>query len=309
MHLTNPVTTLILAALALLSVVTTVGAVGLLRHVDKPFKPTVWQRLSVAVIALTTLGLFVTFWLTSGDWQPVSSHRDGLLLMSCLLAGLILFIQTRPRLAGFSAFALPVLTFMLAWAICASGMTFRLFDMPDLHQVWRGIHLAGVYLGTTCCGVAAIAGGMYLYVHYRLKRKDSLMGLGRLASLEALEKLIIRTSTTGFALLTLGLISGLIVISEGDSPLPPGWWFAPKIVLATLAWLVYALLMNIRYASGFRGRRAAWLSIFGLALLLATYVVVTSLPATEDINNGDKPAAEVTAGATSSPGDIHEGGR
>ncbi len=309
MHLTNPVTTVILAALAVLSIAATVGAIGLLRHTDKPFRPPAWQRLIVAMIALTTLGLFTTFWLSSGDWQPVTSHRDGLLLISCLLAGLILFIQTRPRLAGFSAFALPVLTFMLAWGICASGMTFHLFDMPDLHKLWRGIHLAGVYLGTFCCGVAAIAGGMYLYVHYQLKRKDSLMGMGRLASLESLEKLIIRTSTIGFALLTLGLVSGLVVVSESDSPMPPGWWFTPKIVLATLAWLVYALLMNIRYASGFRGRRAAWLSIFGLVLLLATYVVVTSLPATEVLQSRDTTTAGVADDGNTAPRHITGGDR
>lgn len=309
MHLTNPVTTLILAALALLSIGATLGAIGLLRHTDRPFRPPAWQRLIVAVIAITTLGMFVTLWLTSGDWQPVTSHRDGLLLMSCLLASLILFIQTRPRLAGLSAFALPVLTFMLAWGVCASGMTFHLFDMTDLHKVWRGIHLTGVYLGTACCGVAAIAGGMYLYVHYRLKRKDNLMGLGRLASLEALEKLIIRTSTVGFALLTVGLVSGLIVVSEGDSPLPAGWWFTPKIILATLAWLVYALVMNIRYASGFRGRRAAWLSIFGLALLLATYIVVTSLPAADAMKIDNTATAEVTAGGSTTAGDNTEGDR
>jgi ABC-type uncharacterized transport system permease subunit len=307
MPLANPITTLILIALTLLSVLATIGALKRLRHPERPFTASFRQRLFVAIITLTTLGLFIRFWLAGGSWQPVTSHRDGLLLMSFMLAGTIFFIQNRARLVGLSAFALPVLTFVLTWAICASGPTYHPFDLPDLHPVWRGAHLTGVYLGTTCCGIAAMAGGMYLYVQARLKRKDNLGSLGRLASLEALENLIIRTATTGFILLTLGLVSGAVVVSEGDRQLPPGWWFAPKIVLASLAWGVYALLMNVRYASGFRGRRAAWLSIVGLTLLLATYVVVTSLPMAAG-PGGDEPnragapdAAPATAPAPAAP--------
>ncbi len=279
MPLANPITTLILSALTVLSVFATVGALKRLRHPERAFTASVRQRLIVAAIALTTLGLFIRFWLAEGGWQPVTSHRDGLLLMSFMLAGTIFFIQNRARLVGLSAFALPVLTFVLGWAICSSAWTYHPFDLPTLHPVWRGIHLAGVYLGTACCGVAAMAGGMYLYVQARLKRKHNLGGMGLLASLEALENIIIRAAILGFVLLTLGLASGVVVISEDSTSLPSGWWFTPKIVLSTLAWLVYALLMNVRYAIGFRGRRAAWLSIIGLALLLATYAVVNRLPA------------------------------
>lgn len=278
MPLANPITTFILIVLTLLAVLATLGAIRRLRHPDRPFTASVRQRTFVAIIALATLGLFIRFWFVEGGWQPVTSHRDGLLLMAFMLAAAIFFIQCRASLVGLSAFALPMLTFLLLWAICASGPTYHPFDLPDLHPVWRGAHLTGVYLGTTCCGIAAIAGGMYLYVQARLKRKDSLGSLGRLASLEALENLIIRTATLGFILLTLGLVSGIIVISEDYNRMPNGWWYTPKIVLATLAWWVYAILMNVRYASSFRGRRAAWLSIVGLLLLLSTYVVVTSLP-------------------------------
>jgi len=278
MPLNNPITTLTLIALTVLSVIAGVRALSLLRNRDRPMVASIPQRLAVLVIVLVTLLLFIGFWFESGSWQPVTSHRDGLVLMSCLLAAAVLFIQTRPRLVGLSAFALPVLTFMLGWSVCASAWTYHAFHLTDLHPVWRGVHLTGVYLGTACCGIAAVAGGMYLYVQARLKRKDSLGGLGRLASLEALESLIIRSATLGFMLLTLGLVSGFIVIRHNGPGLPDSWWMTPKIILATLAWGVYALLMNVRYASAFRGRRAAWLSVVGLILLLGTYIAVTRLP-------------------------------
>ncbi len=280
MNLANPITTCLLAFLAVMSVVASVRSLRRLSRPEQCKTAGVAQRAVVAAIMLVTLGLFVRFWLFEAGWQPVTSHRDGLLLMSFLLSGAVLFIQSRARLVGLAAFALPVLTFVLTWAFCASTWTYQPFDLPNLHPVWHGVHLTGVYLGTACCGVASVAGGMYLYVHARLRRKQNLGGLGRLASLEALENTIIRAATLGFLLLTLGLISGVVVASEGGVPLSWSWWFGPKIVLAVLAWGVYAVLMNVRYASSFRGRRAAWLSIAGLVLLLATYVVVTSLPYT-----------------------------
>jgi ABC-type uncharacterized transport system permease subunit len=292
MNLANPITTCLLAVLAVMSVVASVRSLHRLSRPEQCKTAGVAQRAVVAAIMLTSLGLFVRFWLFEEGWQPVTSHRDGLLLMSFLLAGAVLFIQSRTKLVGLAAFALPVLTFVLTWAFCASAWTYHAFDLPSLHPVWRGVHLAGVYLGTVFCGVATVAGGMYLYVHGRLKCKQKLGGLGRLASLEALENTIIRAATLGFVLLTLGLVSGVVVISE-DGTLTRGGWFGPKVVLGVLAWGVYAVLMNVRYTSRFRGRRAAWLSIAGLVLLLATYVVVTSLPQTQAASP-DSPGPDTT---------------
>jgi ABC-type uncharacterized transport system permease subunit len=302
MPLANPITTLTLAAMTVLSVIATAEALRFLRHPQRSTVAHIRQRLILAAIALTTGVLFISFWLADGGWQPVTSHRDGLVLMSFMLAGTIYFIQNRARLVGLSAFALPVLTFLLTWAVCASSWTFQPFDQPDLHPIWRGVHLVGVYLGTACCGIAAMAGGMYLYVQARLKRKQNLGGLGSLASLEALENTIIRAASLGFVLLTLGLVSGVVVISESQREgLTLSWWFTPKVVLATLAWAVYAVLMNVRHASAFRGRRAAWLSIVGVTLLLATYVIVISLPASDTAMNDGPTKDVVPTTATNHP--------
>ena len=136
------------------------------------------------------------------------------------------------------------------------------------------MHLAGVYLGTLGCAVAAVAGAMYLFVERQLKAKRNPRGLLRLASLERLERLIVQSATLGFALLTLGLVSGVVILWDRHDL--AGWWASPKVLLATAAWAVYALVMNVRIATMFRGRRAAWLAIGGLVLLLGVYGIVTA---------------------------------
>ncbi|MFI4859943.1 MAG: cytochrome c biogenesis protein CcsA [Phycisphaerales bacterium JB063] len=242
--------------------------------------PTPGQHFGVGAVALGSITVLLVRWFgLRHSWSPVESHVDGLLLMCALFAGAVLFIQHKPKLRGLAAFALPLLTLLLLWAVCASLWTYRPFNQASIASVWLVFHTVSTYLGLLCCAIGAIGGAMYLYVQRRLKSKQAVPG--RLASLETLETLIIRAATLGFVLLTLSLVSGVILITRSDTPgaTPLGveWWLSPKVILATLAWGVYALLMNVRHATAFRGRRAAWLAIAGLVLVLATYGVVEAI--------------------------------
>ena len=272
-------TTSILVLLTLLAAAASAGAIQRLRG---RLAGEGWAWLQQALTALAGLGaagLYAWRWIADhGRWQPLAAHMDGLLLIAALLAAAIVFIQSRSRLTGLSAFALPLLTLILAWAICAWAWTYQPFNLDNLASVWKSLHLAGVYLGTLFAAVAAVAGGMYLFVCRQLKHKQPLPRLGRLASLETLENLIVRSATVGFALLSLGLAAGIITGTDGPTRFEPGWWYSPKVMLGGAAWVVFALLMNVRFASTFRGPRAAWMAIFGLVLLLATYGVATAMP-------------------------------
>ncbi|MEM6553711.1 MAG: cytochrome c biogenesis protein CcsA [Planctomycetota bacterium] len=222
---------------------------------------------------------------------PIGAHVDGLLVLAVLLGGSVLYLQTRARMGGLAAFGLPILAFVLLWAVCASAWTYHPFALDTLGGVWRAVHLVGVYGGTLGAVGAAGAGAMYLYVQQRLKDRSpgALRGVRGLASLESLETLIVRASGLGFVLLTLGLVTGVLVIYESDrvlAVLGDPWWGSPKVWLAVGAWAVYAVLMNVRLTGELRGRRAAWLAIGGLVLLLGVYGLVTAWPAPEERGYG-----------------------
>jgi len=230
------------------------------------------ERGLVELVLLGSLGLYLYRWMVlHGAWVPLEAHVDGLLLLGFLLAGTARFFQARPAMAGVAALLLPLLALVLAWAICASAWTMRPFRIDS---AWQVVHLFAVYLGTLFLAVAAVSGGLFLVVRARLRAHGPAVGPPRLASLETCEKMVIRMATCGFAVLTLGLASGLVVVSaRPETAMVPGWWYAPKIVLAAAVWLLYALVMNVRYATRFRGARAAWLSIAGMVLLLATFAI------------------------------------
>ena len=278
---TNAPTTIAFLIMTLLSLA---ACVLMVIRLYQPGRRQSLRKAQYSLVGLCTLLAIVLFIyrlaFVHDGWQPLQAHEDGLLLMAALLSSTVLFLQAGRRLPEFSGFALPLLTVMLAWGICASWWTYRPFQIG---LIWHTFHLASVYLGTLSVGIGAVAGGMYLYVSRRLRHHHASSARSPFASLEALERRIISSSTLGFALLTVGLITGLILHTANASALGPGWWHSPKIVLSAAAWLVYALVMNVRYATRFRGARAAWLSIAGLLLLLAAFGTVTALR--------DKPAA------------------
>lgn len=280
-------TTIFLALLTLLAIAASAAAIRrLVRRQPEPPSPppegappegpasSHWPHALVDIAAAGCAAVFFYLVIQSG-WRPLVAHVDGLVLIAALLALTLAFLQRRPRLEGLAAFGLPVLAFVLLWAFCSSWWTYKDFA---IRSVWMRLHLVCVFVGMLSSAVAAAAGAMYLFVERRLHAKRDLASVGRFASLEKLETIIVRQATAGFALLSLGLVTGLVIFAEANERPEPGWWYSPKIVLAAVAWLIYALLMNLRNASAFRGARAAWLSIVGLVLLLATYGVVSALP-------------------------------
>jgi ABC-type uncharacterized transport system permease subunit len=304
----DPVTTVLLGAVTLALLTAALAATARLLGSGSA---QALARLEVGLLSLCTVvltGLFAyRIVVVHQAAPPLRSHVDGLLLIAALGGMAILFLDRRPRLPGVRAFGLPLLTFLTAWAVCASAWTYVPFDfrVATMGQVWRSVHLLGVYGGTLFVALAAMAGAMYLTADRRLRRKQPPMRSGPLASLEAIERVIVHGSALGFALLTLGLISGVVVLIEEPMGWSPGPWFTVKIALSLTAWLIYALLMNVRHAALFRGSRAAWLSICGLGLLVATFSIVTALPTDAA---GATPAAPPSLVEPSQPAVAGEGG-
>ena len=240
---------------------------------DQPRKSTPpW----LPIIVGSSFVLLLARAVTAEAWQPLRAHVDGLLLLATLLGGTLLYLRSRHRMIGVDQLGLPLLTLLLAWAICASSWTFQPFAIAS---VWNTVHLTSVYTGTFCSALSALGGGMYLQAQSRVRHKITPPHETGKPSLERLETFIIRSATLGFALLSLGLLTGLIIIlaAGGQTTMGPGWWHSSKVLLSLAAWASYALILNVRHGSRFRGARAAWLSIAGLVLLLATFGIVTKL--------------------------------
>jgi cytochrome c-type biogenesis protein CcsB len=115
---------------------------------------------------------------------------------------------------------------------------------------------------------------LYLVQEHSIKTKNRGFFFKRLPSLELLDSTGYTCIIVGFTLLTMGLIGGIVF---AKSIWGRFWNWDPKEVWTGITWLVYAVLIQQRLTMGWRGRKAAILSIIGFAILLFTFFGVNFL--------------------------------
>ncbi|MBU6459918.1 MAG: cytochrome c biogenesis protein CcsA [Proteobacteria bacterium] len=85
----------------------------------------------------------------------------------------------------------------------------------------------------------------------------------------SMEKLLFRIITTGFTLLTLAVISGMLFSEKlFGKPLE----INKNTVFASLSWMIFAILLAGRHLYGWRGRTATRFTLIGSFLLILAYL-------------------------------------
>jgi ABC-type uncharacterized transport system permease subunit len=230
-------------------------------------------RWRIASKACLWLGVFcsvgVIAWhaVERGQWRPMADNFEALLWLGTLLAAFVMYIQAVKHIRGLDLLLMPVAILLLI-----AAAVFGLWEPHDYKSIgadaWIWVHHVSSYVGALAFAVAAGAGAMYVIASRRLRRKQLGPSTG---SLESLERLMMASVTLGFALLTIGLITGVLRLADDR----PGFGTSrSKAVLASLAWLVYAVVMHAPINPRFRGRRAALLSVFGFVLVAGSLVAV-----------------------------------
>jgi ABC-type transport system involved in cytochrome c biogenesis permease subunit len=87
-----------------------------------------------------------------------------------------------------------------------------------------------------------------------------------------------RVVTVGWAFLTVGIAIGGIWIARiagvADPRVDEMSLADPKILIALVSWGLYSFAVLARRAIGWTGRRAAWLSTVGFAIVLLNFLPV-----------------------------------
>jgi ABC-type transport system involved in cytochrome c biogenesis permease subunit len=254
------------------------GGLGLLLRL-KGEKPTLRlvskQCLYWGVI--TAAAVIVWHSIHRGSWLPLEDNFDALVWLGFLLAGFVLYVQNTRPVAGIDWFLMPIVILLLIAAVVFGQAKPHLYTQ----RTWAWVHRVTTLGGALAFFVAGAVGAMYLIVNARLRRKDMTLAAGpKLASLEQLEHVTRVSVTMGFALLTIGLITGLFEVLRGNGGTALGaqWYLQPKVLLAFGVWVVYALVLHAPINPSFRGRRAALLSIVGLVLMIGVLIAVQYMP-------------------------------
>lgn len=216
------------------------------------------------------LAIVVLAWhcVARGNWQPLDDNFGSLLSLAILLSLFVSYTQRARPLRGLDLFVTPAVIVLLVLAAVFGKTVPR--EYPD--TTWSIVHRVTAYGGFIAFAVAGAIGGMYLLAQRRLRTKQPGAGFG---SLERLEHLTFVSVTLGFALLTIGLVTGFVrVLGHNGAGLGATWYRNPKVVLTCVAWVVYALVLHSPINPSFRGRKTAILSVFGLFLMIGVFIAV-----------------------------------
>jgi ABC-type transport system involved in cytochrome c biogenesis permease subunit len=148
----------------------------------------------------------------------------------------------------------------------------RPFEDPAFRGGWLFIHISSIFLGYTAFFLTFVAAVMYLIQERELKSKKPRAFYYRLPSLEVCEELHVRSLVIGVPLLSLGILTGFVWASRTWSG---PWEFDPKIVASMVTWVIYLVLASTRLSGVWRGRRAAYVAIFGFAAMMVTFLGVS----------------------------------
>lgn len=201
---------------------------------------------------------------------PVASSSGSLLLLAGVLAVFSCYGAVHHPRVAWGLFVLPLVLGLIALAFLrggdatAGGTVWEWFQGP---KFWGMTHGILVLLAAVGVCVGFLASVMYLVQLYRLRQKSAPLGGMKLLSLERLETMNRRAILWAFPLLTVGLLVGIgIQVRQGD--LLEGWT-SPKILSSLGLWLVFAILLYLRYAAHVRGRQVALWTVMAFVVMLA----------------------------------------
>jgi cytochrome c-type biogenesis protein CcsB len=95
--------------------------------------------------------------------------------------------------------------------------------------------------------------------------------MARLPGSETLDRLSYRAILFAFPAWTFAVIAGAM---WADHAWGRYWGWDPKETWSFIIWLVYAAFLHARATAGWRGRRAAYIQLFGFACLMFNVVAV-----------------------------------
>lgn len=258
-----------------------------------------------ALAYLAASALFITFLLRGGEGQgrgalvalgvgtvchlaflivPALTNASALvfdiqesLAIGSLLVSLAFLVTTaapsssgKSRLQVLGAFITPItLLFFLG-----SGLRRSVTEVPEgVRSALLPVHVGVNVLGVVAFALAFAFSIAYVIQERQLRQKKVGGIFQRLPPLDVLDALGFRFIAIGFPLFTLGVVSGAFwaVRLDPDAPALSG-----SQVLGLLAWLMFAAVLLLRVAAGWRGRRAAYGTMAGFlctCLLLLGYVL------------------------------------
>ena len=210
-------------------------------------------------------GLMQTLYIASRFWQtgnmPLTTLHETVTFSAWAVTWAFLAFRWRHSVKNLGAF---LSAFVLILLITASLLPNTITEpVPLVKTFWLPLHAGTSLVAYGFMGMAFLGGIMYLLQERELKKKRFGYFFSRLPSLETLDVLNNHCLAVGFVFLTVGIVAGALWARLTNGGLWQWDW-------SLLIWFFYLVQVHQRFTVGWRGRRAAVMSIVGFVLAMLT---------------------------------------
>jgi ABC-type uncharacterized transport system permease subunit len=211
-----------------------------------------------------------SFYIWAHQPSPATPYGS-LVLLAWVLAMFYLWGTIHHAKQAWAVFVLPVVMVLVGMSFVLlhseeTSPTVDAFAWASGERFWGAVHGILILLAAVGVSVGFFASIMYLIQARRLRHKILPRGGVALLSLERLETMNRRAVNATVPLLTAGLLVGTLLIKPnrefGDG------WLSLKVVSTAGLWVVFIILLCMRYGTHVAPRRLAILSILAFGLML-----------------------------------------
>ena len=202
---------------------------------------------------------------------PLTNLYESLAFFAWTFAVIYLVLERKFKIRTVGAFVAPFPFLIMAYAALNPNDIQPL--VPALKSNWLISHVVSCFVGYAAFAVSF--GVSFLYLFKAGAEKRSLKSTGSfwdfLPSSSGLDEIGYKTIAIGFPLLTIGIVTGAFWANVAWGTY---WSWDPKETWSLIVWLIYAAYLHARITRGWRGKRAAILSIVGFAATIFCYLGV-----------------------------------
>jgi ABC-type transport system involved in cytochrome c biogenesis permease subunit len=210
---------------------------------------------------------------------PVAGATSAISTFVWLLALSYLYIEMTTEERAMGVFILPLL---IALQIIPATRPMVEDRAAVLQGPLFGVHVSSLLFAYASFALACVIGITYVLLFKEIKAKHLGFFYARLPSLQVLDRMNQRAIVIGWIFLTVGIVVGVIWAAQAQG----GYGAAdprvqamhlqdPKIFVALVCWMVYSFELFAARRIGWGGRRAAYLSALGFAIVLLNLVPIS----------------------------------
>ena len=202
---------------------------------------------------------------------PLTNLYESLVFFALTVAIVYLLMEKKFNIKTAGAFVTPFPFIIMAYASLNSNEIQPL--VPALQSNWLISHVVTCFVGYAAFAVSFGVSILYLF---KVKAETGAPKKGNgplefLPSSDLLDEVGYKTIAIGFPLLTIGIITGAFWANVAWGTY---WSWDPKETWSLIVWLIYAAYLHARITKGWRGKKAALLSIVGFTATLFCYLGV-----------------------------------